>query len=230
MKTLLTIFCLAIAQFANAQEYSEALMTAKMDLDSAWAQTTIPSTDQICLPERSHQLRKKQLSNHDCLEVAIKTARAQGAQAALPWVIASQCYNPAGQDRVSKAGIDAVRYVMNTWGGGQGQIKGFSTPEVLAPEPIVTNYRFTNETGGVVYIYTIDTTLADGNAGCNDYAYMGMLQVGRSYNTPVAKGRYLWIRFSKTRDNNGCDDIVKSFKVGPKPEQNVVATERLSIK
>lgn len=227
---LLTIFCLAIAQFVNAQEYKEALLTAKMDLDSAWAQTTVPATDQICLPEQSHLLRKKQLSNHDCLEVAIKTARAQGAEAALPWIIASQCYNPAGQDRVSKAGVDAVRYVMNMWGGGQGQIRGFATPEVIASEPIVTNYSFTNHTGEVVFMYTLDTDVAEGSRDCKDFSYRGTLAVGRSYNTPVAKGKYLWIRFAAKQGKDGCLEAFKEFKVGPKPDQTVVLKEQLFIK
>ena len=230
MKTLVTIFCLALAQLVSAQEYSEALRAAKMDLDSAWAQTTIPSTDEICLPQSDHLLRKKQLSNHDCLEVAIKTATEQGAEAAMPWLLASQCYNPPGRDRVNKAGADAVRYVMNMWGGGQGKIAGFDTPEVLAEGPIVTNYSFTNQTGEVVFFYTIDTTIADGRVGCSDYKYQGMLQVNRSYNTPVAKGRYLWIRFSKSRNNNGCDDIVKTYNVGPKSDQSVILTEQLPIR
>ncbi len=230
MKTLLTIFCLAIAQFVNAQEYKEALLTAKMDLDSAWAQTTVPATDQICLPEQSHLLRKKQLSNHDCLEVAIKTARAQGAEAALPWIIASQCYNPAGQDRVSKAGVDAVRYVMNMWGGGQAQIRGFATPAVLAPESIVTNYSFTNQTGEVVFMYSLDSDVAEGSRDCKDYVFRGNLAVNRSYNTPVPKGKYLWIRFASKKANDGCLEVFKEFKVGPTPDQQVVLKEQLSIR
>jgi len=230
MKTLLTIFCLAITQFVQAQEYTAALAAAKMDLDSAWAQTTVPASDQICLPEQSHLLRKKQLSNHDCLEVAIKTARAQGAEAAVPWVVASQCYNPAGQDRVSKAGVDAVRYVMNTYGGGQAGIRGFNTPQVVAPEPVVTNYSFTNQTGEVTFMYTLDTDSPEATHDCKDFVYKGTLAVGRSYNTPVAKGKYLLVRFAPKQGKDGCLEAFKEFKVGPKPDQTVVMKEQLFIK
>jgi hypothetical protein len=230
MKTTITIFCLLIAQLAQAQEYTPALLAAKMDLDSAWEQRTIPSADRICLPESSNLLRKKQLSDHDCLVVAIKTAKTQGAEAAVPWLVASQCYNQPGQDRVSKAGVDAVRYVMNKWGGGQGEIAGFNKPEVIAPKPVDLNMSFTNQTGDWLYIYSLDTDIADGKRACEDYVYVGKLAVNRSYNRSISKGKYVWIRFATKEAKNGCVDFIKEYKLGPKPGQTASVSEEVFIK
>lgn len=230
MRTAFTIICLLLSQLIQAQEYTPALLAAKMDLDSAWAQRTVPSADKICLPEASNLLRKKQLSNHDCLEVAIKTAKEQGAEAAIPWLVASQCYNQPAQDRVSKAGVDAVRYVMNMWGGGQGNIAGFSTPDAVAPKPVELSMSFTNQTGDWVYMYTIDTDIPNGKRACEDYVFIGKLAVNRSYQRVISKGKYVWIRFATKEAKNGCVDFIKEYKVGPKPEQTSSTSEEVFIR
>lgn len=230
MRTKFTIICLFLVQLVQAQEYTPALLAAKMDLDSAWTHRTVPSSDKICLPEASNLLRKKQLSDHDCIVVAIKTAKEQGPEAAIPWLVASQCYNQPGQDRVSKAGVDAVRYVVNMWGGGQGEIAGFSKPEAVAPKPVELSINFTNQTGDWVYMYSIDTDMPDGKRACEDYVFIGKLAVNRSYQRVISKGKYVWLRFATKEAKNGCVDFIKEYKAGPKTDQTSSTTEEVFIK
>lgn len=228
MRSLLTVLCLLVMNRAQAQEYTPALMAAKMDLDSAWARTIAPSSDKICLPEQSNLLRKKLLSDHQCIENAIAAARTQGADAAMPWLIASQCYNPAAQDRVAKAGTDAVRYVMNTWGGGQAGIVGAPTA-VEVTEPVMLNLSFMNQTGDWMYVYEVMTNAPEGKRPCEEYLYVTKVAVNRPYLRKIGKGQYAWIRFSDKKANNGCGEFLKEFKVGPTSDQATSRSEVINI-
>ena len=228
MRSLLTVLCLLVMNQVHAQEYTPALMAAKMDLDSAWARTIAPSSDKICLPEQSNLLRKKQLSDHQCIENAMAAARTQGPDAAIPWLIASQCYNAAAQDRVSKAGIDAVRYVMNTWGGGQAGIVGTATA-VEVTEPVMLNLSFMNQTGDWMYVYEVTTDVPEGKRPCEEYRFLTKVAVNRPYLRKIGMGQYAWIRFSTKSAKNGCGEFIKEFKVGPTPDQKFSRSEVINI-
>ena len=157
MRLLFIALCISCSFTLSAQEYSAALMAAKMDLDSAWFNVERP-VDKICLPAESNMLRKKDMSDHACMEESIKMAKLEGAQAAIPWLLATFCHNQPAQDRVNRAGEEAVRYVMNQWGGGEGTIAG--TRPAAAAEPVVikpvrssfsTQFSATNRTeSGIV--------------------------------------------------------------------------------
>jgi hypothetical protein len=221
MKALLITIFLAFPILATAQEYSAALMAARMDLDSVWEHRNIPAADKVCLPAPSNLLRKGQnMSDHDLVVKAINTAKVEGEDAAIPWLLAAFCYDQPAQDRVAKAGKEAVRYIMNKWGDGEQKIAGRITPATSTPVELKVN--FTNKTGDWVYFYSLMTDQADGKRECQDYIYAGQLAPNRSQLQVVSKGQYLWIRFADKKDKTACT-FKKEYKVGPAPDQQAIS-------
>lgn len=228
MKTVFTILLLLCTHLVNAQEYTVALRAAKMDIDSAWERTVVPAADRICLPNESNLMRGKQLSDHDCIKNAINSARTRGYEESLKWLIAAHCYDPSAQDRVAKAGNDAVRYVMNQWGGGQQYIAGAAPAPAAHEAPPVLNISFTNHTGEWVHLFSLDTDQPDGQKACGEYSYLDRLATNRAYLRTVPKGRYVWIRFSATKD--GCKEIIKEYKLGLSLGETMSRTEEIFVR
>jgi hypothetical protein len=230
MKTLFLISAVLFGFSAFSQEYSTALMAAKMDLDSAWYDHEMPAPDKICLPQESHVLRKG-ISKHDCLKMAMGVAMKEGAEAAIPWLTAAFCYEQPAQDRVSKAGPEAVRYVMNQWGDGQAAIAGAvkSPAAVVAAKPVELTINFTNKTGDWLYMYGLMSDEADGERNCREYKYIGKLAPNRSHLQVVSKGRYTWMRFSNEKANDGCGTFKKEHKIGPAADQTLSSSTEIFI-
>lgn len=227
MKHLLILLCITCSVSLSAQEYSTALMAAKMDLDSAWIKAGQPIAGSVCLPQELKLKRTEGMSNHDCLEKAIKVAKTEGADAALPWIMTAFCYDQPAQDRIGKAGKEALYYIMDQWGGGRETIAGQPVPPPTV-EPVVLKINFTNKTGDFVYLYSLMTDEADGRRDCKEYKFTGVLNPNRSHLEAIGKGRYMWIRISKIKDKGPCDEF-KEYKVGPKPDQTFSTTEEIFI-
>jgi hypothetical protein len=225
MKSLLLSVCCLLALGAQAQQYSAALEAARYDIDRAWADYDRPSAFRVCLPEESNQLRRMNISDHATIVNAIKAANTVGPEAAMDWLIASQCRNPRAQARVREAGVDAVRYVMNRWGGGEEGIKGYTKAEET---PTVT-VSFTNKTGGRLSMYSLMTDQADGKRPCSDYKYAGDMLPTKSTLHQIDKGQYLWIRFKTTKDKDGCGTFKKEYKLGPDAAQAVSTQQEIDI-
>ena len=226
MRLLFIALCISCSFTLPAQEYSAALMAAKMDLDSAWFNVERP-VDKICLPAESNMLRKKDMSDHACMEESIKMAKLEGAQAAIPWLLATFCHNQPAQDRVNRAGEEAVRYVMNQWGGGEGTIAG--TRPAAPAEPVVMKINFTNKTGEILFLYSVFSDKPDGKRDCKEYKPVGPLQPNRSHLQVIPKGRYMWMRVSGRKANDGCGEFKKEYKVGPKPDQTLSNSDEIII-
>jgi hypothetical protein len=227
MKLLFITLCIALSLPLSAQEYSTALMAAKMDLDSAWFSIERP-VDKICLPAESNLLRKKDMSDHACLEEVIKMAKLEGADAAIPWLKATFCHNQPAQDRVGRAGTEAVRYVMDKWGGGSATIAG--AVKAAAVEPVVLKINFTNKTGEILFLYSLFSDQPDGKRDCHEYQYVGQLQPNRSHLQVISKGRYMWLRVSGKKANDGCGEFRKEYKVGPAADQEMSSSDEIIIK
>ena len=228
MKRLLFTFCLVVTGMAYAQEYSPALLAAKYDIDRAWTDYSRPDAFRVCLPEESYRLRKANISDHACIVNAIRSAKSTGTEAAIDWLTAAQCRNPGAQDRVRKAGIDAVRYVMNTYSSGEEDIAGYTTL-VAPPPPAELNINFTNRTGERVYMYSLMTDQATGKRNCQDYTFGGNIVPNRSSLHIIPKGKYMWVRFKKTQSKDGCGSYMKEYKVGLTPDQNMTVTQEIII-
>lgn len=229
MKAFLIALTSLICTSVYGQEYSTALMAAKMDLDSAWFDSKVPAADKVCLPLESHTLRKG-MSKHDCLKMSIRTALKEGSEAAMPWLIAAFCYEQPAQDRVAKAGTEAVRYVMNQWGGGENAIAGRpKTPAETALKPVEMTVNFTNKTGDWLYMYGLMSEVSEGKEDCKNYKYLGKLAPNRSHMQVISKGKYSWMRFSDKMANDGCGPFKKEHKVGPAPDQSMSNASEIII-
>lgn len=102
--------------FAQDGVNSTEWESAKYDIDKAWNDYKRPDAFRVCLPEISNQLRRPNLSDHDCVMQAIRSAKTVGNDEALEWLVAAACRNAGAQARIRKAGDKAVKYVVDSWG------------------------------------------------------------------------------------------------------------------
>ena len=102
--------------FAQDRLSSTEWESAKYDIDKAWNNFSRPDAFRVCLPETSNPLRRPNLSDHDCVMQAIRSAKTVGNDEALEWLVAAVCKDPCSQARVRKAGDRAVKYVVDSWG------------------------------------------------------------------------------------------------------------------
>ena len=118
MKSVFTALLILLSGTVFAQDglSSTEWESVKYDIDKAWGDYKRPDAFRVCLPETSHPLRAANLSDHDCVMQAIRSARSVGNDEALEWLVASACRNAGAQDRIRKAGDRAVKYVVDSWG------------------------------------------------------------------------------------------------------------------
>jgi hypothetical protein len=110
------LILLSSAVFAQSDLSSTEWESVKYDIDKAWNDMKRPDAFRVCLPETSHPLRRPNLSDHDCVMQAIRSAKTVGNDEALEWLVASACRNAGAQARIRKAGDRAVKYAVDSWG------------------------------------------------------------------------------------------------------------------
>lgn len=118
MRSLFTALFILVSGtlFAQDRVSSTEWEAAKYDIDKAWNDFERPNAFRVCLPEMTNPLRSPNLSDHDCVMQAIRSAKTVGNEEALEWLVAAACRNPGAQARIRKAGDKAVRYVVDSWG------------------------------------------------------------------------------------------------------------------
>ncbi|MBL7719873.1 MAG: hypothetical protein JNL72_13630 [Flavipsychrobacter sp.] len=118
MKSVFTALFLLVSGslFAQDRLSSTEWESVKYDIDKSWNDYKRPDAFRVCLPETSHPLRRTNLSDHDCIMQAIRSAKTVGNDEALEWIVASQCRNAGAMARIRKAGDKAVKYVVDSWG------------------------------------------------------------------------------------------------------------------
>lgn len=140
-----------------------------------------------------------------CFDLAIAASKNGNDALALRWIITTQCHNGSARQSLLNGGVETVKFLMNTYGGGY---TNGPKPPPQTPQCTVTVSNKSDRDYEIFYVIF--------NSGqhvpCESLKHSGKIEKGTNWSIVFPQGKDVWVRF-KTSNSDGCRSSDEKFQI-----------------
>lgn len=164
--------------------------------------------DMVCASDEiAPGVYRGQRGPKSCFDLAIAASKAGNDALALRWIITTQCHNSSVRNSLLSGGVETVKFLMNTYGGGYT-----NSPKQPTSQTAACTISIANRTDRDYEIYyIIFKTDRPPSIPCESLKDYGIFSKHSGYTILLPEGNDIWVRV-KTTKSNGCTSSDVKFE------------------